>query len=66
MKKGTLIILCFLSVQTFAQWKSYYPEGTKRKTSKKENPKNNEEEDTKSKFDTHFTKNRKKNYNFPY
>ena len=54
MKKGTLIILCFLSVQTFAQWKSYYPEGTKRKTSKKEKTQNNEKGDTKFKFDTHF------------
>ena len=54
MKKGILIILCFLSVQTFAQWKSYYPEGTKRKTSKQEKNKNGEEGDTKFKFDTHF------------
>ena len=27
MKKGIIIILCLLSVQAFAQWKSYYPEG---------------------------------------
>ena len=27
MKKGIIILLCLVSVQTFAQWKSYYPEG---------------------------------------
>jgi tetratricopeptide (TPR) repeat protein len=54
MNKGILIILCFLSVQTFAQWESYYPEGTKRKSSKKEKNKNSEEGNTKFKFDTHF------------
>ena len=26
MRKGIIIVLCLLSVQTFAQWKSYYPE----------------------------------------
>jgi len=26
MKKGIIILLCLMSVQTFAQWKSYYPE----------------------------------------
>ena len=26
MKKGIIIVLCFISVQTFAQWKSFYPE----------------------------------------
>ena len=31
MKKGIIILLCFLSVQTFAQWKSYYPEGKNKK-----------------------------------
>ncbi|MBC8266182.1 MAG: tetratricopeptide repeat protein [Flavobacteriales bacterium] len=54
MKKGIFIILCFLSVQTFAQWKSYYPEGTKRKTTKKEKNKETEKGDTKFKFDSHF------------
>ena len=27
MKKGIIIVLCLLSGQIFAQWKSYYPEG---------------------------------------
>jgi tetratricopeptide (TPR) repeat protein len=27
MKKGIIILLCLVSVQSFAQWKSYYPEG---------------------------------------
>jgi len=31
MKKGIIILLCFMSVQTFAQWKSYYPEGKNKK-----------------------------------
>ena len=31
MKQGVIIILCLLSVQTFAQWKSYYPEGKSTK-----------------------------------
>jgi len=31
MKKGIIIALCLLSVQTFAQWKSYYPEGKSNK-----------------------------------
>jgi tetratricopeptide (TPR) repeat protein len=31
MKQGIIIILCLLSVQTFAQWKSYYPEGKSNK-----------------------------------
>ena len=30
MKKGIIILLCLVSVQTFAQWKSYYPEGKKK------------------------------------
>ncbi len=33
MKKGILILLCLMSVQAFAQWKSYYPEP---KSSKKD------------------------------
>lgn len=32
MKKGIIILFCLVSVQTFAQWKSYYPE---RKSKKK-------------------------------
>ena len=31
MKKGIIILLCLVSVQTFAQWKSYYPEGKNKK-----------------------------------
>ena len=31
MKNGIIIVLCLLSVQTFAQWKSYYPEGKSNK-----------------------------------
>ena len=31
MKKGIIILLCFMSVQTFAQWKSYYPEAKNKK-----------------------------------
>jgi len=31
MKKGIIILLCLLSVKTFAQWKSYYPEGKNKK-----------------------------------
>ena len=30
MKKGVIILFYFLSVQTFAQWKSYYPEEKKK------------------------------------
>ncbi len=43
MKKGTVIFLMLFSMQTFAQWKSYYPEGTtqkKKKNTKKEKRKN--------------------------
>ena len=42
MKQGIIIILCLLSVQTFAQWKSYYPEG---KSNKKNTIKQNLEKD---------------------
>ncbi len=31
MKKGIIILLCLMSVQTFAQWKSYYPEEKNKK-----------------------------------
>jgi tetratricopeptide (TPR) repeat protein len=31
MKKGIIILLCFMSAQTFAQWKSYYPEAKNKK-----------------------------------
>ena len=43
MKQGIIIILCLLSVQTFAQWKSYYPEGksNKKKTIKQDLEKDN-------------------------
>ena len=34
MKKGTVIFLILFSTQTFAQWKSYYPEGTTQKKKK--------------------------------
>jgi tetratricopeptide (TPR) repeat protein len=34
MKKGILIILCLISVQSFAQWKSYYPEKNKKQIEK--------------------------------
>ena len=34
MKKGTVIFLILFSIQTFAQWKSYYPEGTTQKKKK--------------------------------
>ena len=30
MKKGAIILFCFLSAQTFAQWKSYYHEEKKK------------------------------------
>ena len=41
MKKISVILfLCFFSVQSFAQWKSYYPES---KTNKKEAEKKNKE-----------------------
>lgn len=36
MKKGLIILLCLISVQTFAQWKSYYPEGKENKQEKEE------------------------------
>jgi len=50
MKKGLIILLCFMSVQTFAQWKSYYPEG------KSKNKKAVEQEVDKDDFmyNTHF------------
>jgi len=43
MKQGIIIILCLLSVQTFAQWKSYYPEGklNKKNSIKKDHEKDN-------------------------
>ncbi len=54
IKKGIFIVLCFFSVQTFAQWKSYYPDGTTRKESKNKKNQNIEKEDSKLKFDVHF------------
>jgi len=51
MKKISVILfLCFFSVQSFAQWKSYYPES---KTNKKEVEKENKEKN-KHMFDSHF------------
>jgi tetratricopeptide (TPR) repeat protein len=43
MKKGIIILLCLMSVQTFAQWKSYYPEekNKKKKSVKQEVDKDN-------------------------
>ena len=43
MKKEIIIVLCLLSVQTFAQWKSYYPEGksNKKNTTKHDLQKDN-------------------------
>ena len=45
-----ILLLCFFSVQSFAQWKSYYPES---KTSKKETENKNKEKNTYI-FDSHF------------
>ena len=51
MKKISVILfLCFFSVQSFAQWKSYYPES---KTNKKEVETKNKEKN-KHMFDSHF------------
>ena len=41
-------------MQTFAQWKSYYPEGTTQKKKKNTKKERIEKGDEKSKFDTHF------------
>jgi tetratricopeptide (TPR) repeat protein len=43
MKQGIIIILCLLSAQTFAQWKSYYPEekSNKKNTIKQDIEKDN-------------------------
>jgi tetratricopeptide (TPR) repeat protein len=43
-----------MSVQTFAQWKSYYPDGTTRKNTKKEQKNNIEKDNNQFKFNTHF------------
>ena len=43
-----------MSVQTFAQWKSYYPDGTTRKNTKKEQNNNIEKDNNQFKFNTHF------------
>ena len=50
LKRIVIVILCFMSAQTFAQWKSYYPEGksSKKKQDKIDNEKN------KKLFETHF------------
>ena len=52
IKNRILILLCFISVQTFAQWQSYYPDGTTRKNAKKEQ-KNNIEKGN-NQFNAHF------------
>lgn len=49
-KQYVILLLCFFSVQSFAQWKSYYPES---KTSKKETENKNKEKNTYI-FDSHF------------
>ena len=49
-KTSVILFLCFFSVQSFAQWKSYYPES---KTNKKESEKKNKET-SKHMFDSHF------------
>ena len=54
IKNRILILLCFISVQTFAQWKSYYPDGTTRKNTKKEQKNNIEKDNNQFKFNTHF------------
>tara|TARA_B100000959_G_scaffold122793_1_gene128876 strand:- start:2473 stop:4194 length:1722 start_codon:yes stop_codon:yes gene_type:complete len=43
-----------MSVQSFAQWKSYYPDGTTRKNTKKEQKNNIEKDNNQFKFNTHF------------
>ena len=47
---GLILLVSIFSVQTFAQWKSYYPE---LKSSKKETEKQNKEKN-KQIFDTHL------------
>ena len=54
IKNRILILLCFISVQTFAQWQSYYPDGTTRKNAKKEQKNNIEKGNNQFKFNTHF------------
>ena len=49
-KQYVILLLCFFSVQSFAQWKSYYPES---KTSKKEAENKNKEKNTHI-YDSHF------------
>ena len=41
-------------MQTFAQWQSYYPDGTTRKNAKKEQKNNIEKDSNQFKFNTHF------------
>tara|TARA_Y100000385_G_scaffold260662_1_gene290743 strand:- start:531 stop:2276 length:1746 start_codon:yes stop_codon:yes gene_type:complete len=51
MRKTSIILfLCFFSVHTFAQWKSYYPEST---INKKEAEKKNKDKNIQM-FDSHF------------
>jgi tetratricopeptide (TPR) repeat protein len=50
VKQGLLILLIFISTESLAQWKSFYPEGTKRKQQNKQEQK----ADNQLKFNTHF------------
>ncbi len=50
MKKGIFILLYLISVQTFAQWRSYYPNEDTRKERKNNIEKGGEQR----KFNTHF------------
>jgi hypothetical protein len=50
MKKGIIILLCFVSAQTFGEWKFYSSEGKKKK--KEVNNKEIDKEDFL--YDTHL------------
>jgi len=50
MKNKGIILLCFLNLQSFGQWKSYYPEGTSRKQQTQKEEKGDEN----LKFNNHF------------
>ena len=50
MKKGIFILVYLISVQTFAQWRSYYP----NEDTKKERKNNIEKGGEQRKFNTHF------------
>ena len=38
-KRILLLILCFISVETFGQWKSFYPEESQKKVKNKSSKK---------------------------